>query len=1011
MLSVLDQTYDNIEYIVVDAASKDGTIDIINKYKDSLDYYISEPDSGMYTGMNKGLSLATGDYVIILNADDYYKEDSIEKLVQRSVEFKTDLVSAHSCNIDAKGNRVVGSLCRSTWTNFAYLICPLKHETMLAKSYVYNKIGYYNEKMKICADWFWMAQAYHSNCSASIVNEELLFFRNIGTSSSRELQERHAQERLLGYAILFESISDEDLEKLKFIGSLTPEIKTELIKNNPKCTRLHKALDVTYIWAYASGKEDSPSVCGRYLRYPDTTGKRIVEGGLHVQGTYKISLPRKPLVTVITTVYNCVKHIEQAMLSVLEQTYDNIEYIVIDAASKDGTLDLINKYKDSLDYYISESDSGMYAGMNKGISLATGDYVIILNADDYYTEDAIEKLVQKAIKSGADIVAAHALFLNEKNEVAYVSKSRWTAEVYVSSPLRHETMLVSKNTYNDVGYYDESRQVISDRIWMISAYEQKKTVAILESNILMFRQLGISSIQSARHEQESNDALREIVPSITKSDMKKIRRIGKLKDREVKRLTTKYSHSMKLHQALLATTDSRINIIGKVEPAISVQIPVYNAEKYLAECLDSILQQTFTDFEVICVDDGSTDASVAILNEYAKKDSRVFVFQHETNKGTLQARKTAFEKAEGKYMVFVDADDIAKPNMFEELYTKASKTYLDLVQCGATIYDPEKMLPNEIYNGYQGYFSKVQEYSAPGQKDVFCAYGTKIKNNFWISIFRKKVYKQIIPYIPDAAIPHGNDNLVMFMLIYFCHTYASLDKILYMYRASDTSSNLTIPDIEKVKAHIKSRSEALFYAKEFMIKVERNWNEKMEPFSRFSKSLVRYNFALMERCLTEHSYARTELLQFLKKYFPEYESDGSLKKSISKPQANASSGLTISPPVKTGSTIKPHNKWQDSITIAMDRPLIGTGWHDVEKQGDVYFRWIGPDSAATIHLNPRRDVENRLNITIHAAASEKILTELRLDADGNPLHITLSKKRDPAFVTAVLPADSSKREG
>jgi len=132
-------------------------------------------------------------------------------------------------------------------------------------------------------------------------------------------------------------------------------------------------------------------------------------------------------------------------------------------------------------------------------------------------------------------------------------------------------------------------------------------------------------------------------------------------------------------------------------PAISVQVPVYNAEKYLAECLDSILLQTFTDFQVICVDDGSSDASVAILNEYAKKDCRVLVFQHGTNRGTLQARKTIFEKAEGKYMVFVDADDIAKPNMFEELYTKAVDTDADLVQCGADIYDPDKKLTKEIH--------------------------------------------------------------------------------------------------------------------------------------------------------------------------------------------------------------------------------------------------------------------------------------------------------------------------
>ena len=72
--------------------------------------------------MNKGISLATGDYIIILNADDYYKKDAIEKLVQRAVEVKTDLVAAHSCNIDENNYQTYQALCRSTWTDFAYLI-------------------------------------------------------------------------------------------------------------------------------------------------------------------------------------------------------------------------------------------------------------------------------------------------------------------------------------------------------------------------------------------------------------------------------------------------------------------------------------------------------------------------------------------------------------------------------------------------------------------------------------------------------------------------------------------------------------------------------------------------------------------------------------------------------------------------------------------------------------------------------------------------------------------------
>ncbi len=108
--------------------------------------------------------------------------------------------------------------------------------------------------------------------------------------------------------------------------------------------------------------------------------------------------------------------------------------------------------------------------------------------------------------------------------------------------------------------------------------------------------------------------------------------------------------------------------------------------------------------------------------------------------------------------------------------------------------------------------------------------------------------------------------------------------------------------------------------------------------------------------------------------------------------------------------MKLHDNWQDSISLTMDTFFLGTGWHEIEKVDQVYFRWTGPDPISTIHLYPQRSQGNRLNMIIHAAASENILNGLRLEADGTPLHITLSKKRGPAFLTAVLPKDLSKRE-
>ncbi len=114
--------------------------------------------------------------------------------------------------------------------------------------------------------------------------------------------------------------------------------------------------------------------------------------------------------------------------------------------------------------------------------------------------------------------------------------------------------------------------------------------------------------------------------------------------------------------------------------AISIVIPVYNIEKYLKECLDSILNQTFKDFEVICVDDGSKDNSLNILNEYAKKDLRFKIISQE-NAGAGVARNNGLSKAQGEFIIFLDSDDYFEPTMLEEMYNKSQEFNADLVVC------------------------------------------------------------------------------------------------------------------------------------------------------------------------------------------------------------------------------------------------------------------------------------------------------------------------------------------
>lgn len=115
-------------------------------------------------------------------------------------------------------------------------------------------------------------------------------------------------------------------------------------------------------------------------------------------------------------------------------------------------------------------------------------------------------------------------------------------------------------------------------------------------------------------------------------------------------------------------------------PKISVIVPVYNSEKYLHRCIDSILSQTFTDFEVLLIDDGSTDSSGEICDEYAAKDSRVRVF-HKENGGVSSARNMGLDNAYGEYSIHVDSDDWIEPNMLQDLYQKAYDTQADMVIC------------------------------------------------------------------------------------------------------------------------------------------------------------------------------------------------------------------------------------------------------------------------------------------------------------------------------------------
>ena len=130
-----------------------------------------------------------------------------------------------------------------------------------------------------------------------------------------------------------------------------------------------------------------------------------LQGGLHTKGYFKTSSKEKPLISIITVVLNGEKQLDRTIQSVLYQTYNNIEYIIIDGGSTDRTIDIISKYKKTIDYWACEKDDGLYDAMNKGIDIATGEWINFMNAgDEFYSYSVLTNIFDNQNHQETEII-------------------------------------------------------------------------------------------------------------------------------------------------------------------------------------------------------------------------------------------------------------------------------------------------------------------------------------------------------------------------------------------------------------------------------------------------------------------------------------------------------------------------------------------------------------------------------------------------------------------------------
>lgn len=175
-----------------------------------------------------------------------------------------------------------------------------------------------------------------------------------------------------------------------------------------------------------------------------------------------IQSKRYPKVSLITVVLNGEAHLEQTIRSVAAQKYPNIEYIIIDGGSTDRTLDIIEKYKSHIDYWLSEPDKGIYDAMNKGIKAASGEVIGILNSDDWYENDIIEWVVEIFEVSGADAVHGAMEIIQEDSKPMIKPAPQNLNGFAKGMLLNHPTIFAKKTLYDKYGLFDIDYKIASD---------------------------------------------------------------------------------------------------------------------------------------------------------------------------------------------------------------------------------------------------------------------------------------------------------------------------------------------------------------------------------------------------------------------------------------------------------------------------------------------------------------------------------------------------------------------
>ena len=478
-------------------------------------------------------------------------------------------------------------------------------------------------------------------------------------------------------------------------------------------------------------------------------------------------LEATPAISVVVPMFNSEEYIDECLESILNQTFQNFEVIIVDDCSTDNSVQIVESYAPKFNGRLrltkteTNSGGGGYVPRNIGFKLARGEYVIFIDSDDFILLTALETLYDAAKQYDADVVYTSAYYRMQKLNDFILHRDGEGRKLLREGLQDEPTLTIDEpnkilsqllleeregNFRNPWSKFIKRKLLTEHRIffptrmttggdfiWVINVYCHANRFLRLPTPFYFYR-LNTASVTKKKREpsnqifywisefvdfvkhlsalENENDVLRdnpayclaafeshfnwclnrtnEARNELSNQDVYAALR-RKCAD-DSSDLTVPFFFSFIDNERKVS--ESRLKTIKQLEkerdqlkkfsaPAVSVIIPMYNAAKYIGECLDSLLAQTFQNFEVIVVDDCSTDNSVQIVESYAPKfNGRLYLTHTETNSGSGGVpRNKGISFSRGEYIQFLDADDILTKTALEEMYTLAKKNAADVVYC------------------------------------------------------------------------------------------------------------------------------------------------------------------------------------------------------------------------------------------------------------------------------------------------------------------------------------------